>query len=128
MTYRLFINEGCYCPDPFPSGCGGSGTQHTTPGRSGASEIAELRGIPFSQEIGRELRARGPNRRWHRYRVFPDTIGMIGDDGPVGEPDAGPHENPPDDRPIIPSGSSPPPVPTDQATPGSRRHPFPGAR
>ena len=80
-----------------------------------AAEIAELRGIPFSQEIGRELWARGPGRGWHRYRVFPDTIGMIGDDG---DPDAGPQSSGilPDDRRIIPSGSSPPPVPPDQMT------------
>jgi hypothetical protein len=83
-----------------------------------AAEIAELRGIPFSQEIGRELWARGPGRGWHQYRVFPDTIGEIGNDGSINEPDAGPQGSGilPDDR-IIPFGSSPPPVPPDPGDP-----------
>jgi hypothetical protein len=83
-----------------------------------AAEITELRGIPFSQEIGRELWARGPGRGWHRYRVLPGAIEGIGNDGSINEPDAGPQGSGilPDDRRIIPSRSCPPPIPPDQAT------------
>jgi hypothetical protein len=100
-----------------------------------AAEIAELRGIPISHEIDRELWARGPHQGWHRYRIFPAAIEEIveeDDEEPVGEPEGGisgpipaqrsgiPERIPPDDRPTQKEESSkliPPDAPRAPATP-----------
>jgi hypothetical protein len=39
-----------------------------------AQEIVELRQVPVTDEILRELWARGPGRDWHRYLVLKDGI------------------------------------------------------
>jgi hypothetical protein len=48
--------------------------------RSCAYEIAELREIPVTEEIRRELHVRGPDRAWHRYWVLPDSIEALNDE------------------------------------------------
>jgi len=48
--------------------------------RSCMQEIAELRSITITEEIFRELWARGPDRHWHRYLVLPGSIEVL-DDG-----------------------------------------------
>lgn len=45
-----------------------------------AREIAELRSIPITEEIFRELWARGPDRHWHRYLVLPESIEVLDDE------------------------------------------------
>ncbi len=40
-------------------------------------EILELLGIPVSDKTSRELWARGPDRHWHRYVIFPDRIESV---------------------------------------------------
>jgi hypothetical protein len=44
------------------------------------NDIAELRAIPVTQEIFRELWVRGPGRHWYRYLVLPDTILVLDDE------------------------------------------------
>jgi len=50
-----------------------------------AHEIAELRSIPITGEIFRELWVRGPDRHWRRYVVLPDAIEFLED----GDDDSG---------------------------------------
>ena len=50
-----------------------------------AQEIAQLREIPVTGEIFRELWVRGPDRHWHRYLVLPDAIEFLED----GDDDSG---------------------------------------
>jgi hypothetical protein len=41
-------------------------------------EILELRAAtPVSEDTGRELWVRGPDRHWHRYTIFPDRIESV---------------------------------------------------
>ena len=40
-------------------------------------EILEHQGIPVSDDTGRELWVRGPDRHWHRYAIFPDRIETV---------------------------------------------------
>jgi hypothetical protein len=47
--------------------------------RSCAQEIAELRSIPITEEIFRELWVKGPDRHWHRYLVLPESIEVLED-------------------------------------------------
>ena len=44
-----------------------------------AREIAELRKVPVTDRIYRELHVRGPDRHWHRYLVLPDAIEELDD-------------------------------------------------
>lgn len=44
-----------------------------------AREIAELRKVPVTDRIYRELHVRGPDRHWHRYLVLPDAIEELED-------------------------------------------------
>jgi hypothetical protein len=44
-----------------------------------AREIAELRKIPVTDQIQRDLTIRGPDRHWHRYLVLPDSLEVIED-------------------------------------------------
>jgi len=44
-----------------------------------AQEIAELREIPVTGEIFRELWVTGPDRDWHRFLVLPETIEVLED-------------------------------------------------
>jgi hypothetical protein len=55
--------------------------------KSCAQEIAELRSIPITEEIFRELWVRGPDRHWHRYVVLPGSIELLedGDDKDEGD-------------------------------------------
>ena len=48
--------------------------------RSCAQEIAELRSIPITEEIFRELWVRGPDRHWRRYLVLPVSIEVLDDE------------------------------------------------
>jgi hypothetical protein len=45
--------------------------------RSCRQEIAELREIPISGDVARELWVRGPDRSWYRYRVLPDRVDAV---------------------------------------------------
>ena len=47
--------------------------------RSCAGQIREFRELVLPEGIGRELWVRGPERAWHRYRIFKETIEEIGD-------------------------------------------------
>jgi len=42
--------------------------------RSCSQEIAELREVPISGDVSRELWVRGPDRPWYRYGVMPDRV------------------------------------------------------
>ncbi len=53
-----------------------------------AREIAELRRIPVTDQIYRELHVRGPDRHWHRYLVLPSAIDVI-EEIPENNPDDG---------------------------------------
>jgi hypothetical protein len=46
--------------------------------RSCAGQITEFRNLHLPEGIGRELWVRGPERAWHRYRIFGETIEEIG--------------------------------------------------
>ena len=46
--------------------------------RSCAGQIREFRELVLPEGIGRELWVRGPERAWHRYRIFKETIEKIG--------------------------------------------------
>ena len=52
-------------------------------------EIEDLRYLQEGEKIHHELWVRGPDRAWHRYRVFPDAVEAIQEDAK--EP--GIHEN-----------------------------------
>lgn len=40
-------------------------------------EILELQGLPVPDNTRRELWARGPDRHWRRYVIFPDRIESV---------------------------------------------------
>lgn len=40
-------------------------------------EILELRSTPVSEDTGRELWVRGPDRHWHRYTIYTDRIESV---------------------------------------------------
>jgi hypothetical protein len=46
-----------------------------------AREISELREIPVTDQIHRELHVRGPDRHWHQYLVLPYSLVIISDAG-----------------------------------------------
>ncbi len=50
-----------------------------------AEQVRELRELDLPEGVMRELWVWGPQRPWHRYRIFPEAIEEIGDvshDGP----------------------------------------------
>jgi len=48
-------------------------------GESCKKDIAALRSISVTEEIFRELRARGPDRHWYRYLVLPGSVEVLED-------------------------------------------------
>lgn len=44
------------------------------------NDIAAIRAISVTQEIFRQLWARGPDRHWYRYLVLPDSVEVLEDD------------------------------------------------
>lgn len=40
-------------------------------------EIAELRELPFSDVLEKELMLLGPDGNWHTFRILPDTVERI---------------------------------------------------
>jgi hypothetical protein len=49
-------------------------------GHSCKNDIAALRSITVTAEIVRELRVRGPDRRWYRYLVLPASVEVLEDE------------------------------------------------